>query len=113
MKVCALQMDLAYKDQKKNERNITEMIETAVMRNKPDVFVLPEMWNVSFFPDDLEKYADKDGEETKAFLSGLAEKHQVNIVGGSVAVKAEGKYYNTSYSFDREGKRVHTYNKVH
>ena len=113
MKVCALQWDLAYKDVSKNKRKITEMIETAVMRNKPDVFVLPEMWNVSFFPDNLEETADKDGEETKAFLSSLANKHQVNIVGGSAAVQSEGKYYNTSYSFNREGDLVHTYNKVH
>ncbi|MER2064382.1 MAG: carbon-nitrogen family hydrolase [Alkalibacterium sp.] len=113
MKVCALQLELAYKDVSKNKRRITEMVETAVMRNKPDVFVLPEMWNVSFFPDNLEETSDKDGEEMTAFLSGLAKKHQVNIVGGSVAVKSENKYYNTSYSFDREGELVHTYNKVH
>ncbi|SFC55238.1 Carbon-nitrogen hydrolase [Alkalibacterium subtropicum] len=113
MKVCALQMDLAYKDTNKNKRKITELIDTAVMRNKPDVLVLPEMWNVSFFPDDLKENSDKDGEETKRFLSGLARKHQVNIVGGSVAVESGGHYYNTSYSFNREGELVHTYNKVH
>lgn len=113
MKVCALQVDLIYKNEKKNQNKITELIRTAVERNKPDVFVLPEMWNVSFFPDELEDYADKDGKKTKQFLSDLAEKYHVNIVGGSVATSSDGQFYNTSYTFNRQGGLVHTYNKVH
>lgn len=113
MKVCTLQVDLIYKNEKKNQNKITELIRIAVERNKPDVFVLPEMWNVSFFPDDLEKYADKNGEKTKQFLSDLAEKYHVNIVGGSVATYSDDQFYNTSYTFNREGELVHTYNKVH
>ncbi|MFO8068976.1 MAG: carbon-nitrogen family hydrolase [Alkalibacterium sp.] len=113
MLVCALQVDLIYKNEKKNQNKITELIKTAVERNKPDVFVLPEMWNVSFFPDNLEEYADKDGKETKDFLGNLAKMYHVNIVGGSVATSSKGEYYNTSYTFNREGELVHTYNKVH
>ena len=113
MRVCALQVDLIYKDPEKNYRKIEAMMKTAVERKKPDVFVLPEMWNVSFFPENIEDLVDQDGKEVQAFLSRLAGKYQVNIVGGSVATRSEGKFYNTSYSFDRDGELVHTYNKVH
>lgn len=113
MKVSALQVDLAYKNAKANMKKIETLIEEIVDREKPDVIVLPEMWNVSFFPDDIENHADKDGRQTKAFLSSLAKTHHVNIVGGSVATSSNGNYYNTSYTYNREGERVHTYNKVH
>lgn len=113
MKVCTLQMDLAYKNQDKNINEIKEHIDRLFEESRPDVIVLPEMWNVSFFPDNLEENTDENGEKTKKVLSDLAKKHRVNIVGGSVATSVEGKYYNTSYTFDREGELVHTYNKVH
>lgn len=113
MKVSALQVDIAYKNAKANMQKMELLVEQTVERERPDVIVLPEMWNVSFFPDDIENYADENGEQSKIFLSRTAKTHHVNIVGGSVATSVNGKYYNTSYSYNREGELVHTYNKVH
>ncbi|WP_368645247.1 carbon-nitrogen family hydrolase [Alkalibacterium putridalgicola] len=113
MRVAVVQPDLAFKEPAKNFRKISELIRTAVERKKPDVIVLPEMWNVSFFPKDLEGCADVKGEETKRLLSDLSKKYMINIVGGSVAVQSDGKFYNTSYVFNRKGEVVHVYNKVH
>lgn len=113
MKVSAVQVDLIYKDPKANRQKMDELIKTTVETENPDVIVLPEMWNVSFFPDDIENCADENGEQSKIFLSRMAKTHHVNIVGGSVATSVNGKYYNTSYSYNREGELVHTYNKVH
>ncbi|GAB2323025.1 hypothetical protein IRB23M11_06430 [Alkalibacterium sp. m-11] len=113
MKVSAIQMDVAFNDPDKNRDRISKLIEEAVESSKPGTIVLPEMWNVSFFPDNMSATADEEGHDTQSFLSKLARKYQINIVGGSVAVKKDGGYYNTSYSFDREGTLVHAYDKVH
>lgn len=113
MKVSALQFDIAFRNQEKNEKKVTEMIEQAVNREQPDVIVLPEMWNVSFFPDNVFKLADEEGKSTKKLLSHLAKKYDINIVGGSVAAKKKEELYNTSYCFNRNGKLIHEYNKVH
>ena len=61
----------------------------------------------------LESLADEKGQKTKQLLTGLANKHHVNIVGGSVATKREEKYYNTMYVANRAGKIVAQYDKAH
>ncbi|GEK90537.1 carbon-nitrogen family hydrolase [Alkalibacterium kapii] len=113
MKIAIAQIDLAVDQRMKNKNKIISYVRTAVMKNKPDVIVLPEMWSTSFYPSDTEKYADVEGGETKKFLGGLAKEHGINIVGGSVVNQSENKLYNTSYSFDRKGELMHTYSKVH
>lgn len=113
MKISALQMDLVFKEPDKNEEQVTQKVEEIVKKEQPDVVVLPEMWNVSFFPKNTQEVADEEGKRTKALLSALAEQYKINIVGGSVATKKEEKLFNTSYIFDRKGQLVHEYNKVH
>lgn len=114
MKVSALQLDLVFKEADQNQEAIRQKVKEVMHNEKPDILVLPEMWNVSFFPENVEELADENGEKTQEFLSHLAEEYAVNIVGGSVATKSEeGKLFNTSYSFNRKGELVHEYNKVH
>ena len=77
------------------------------------LIVLPEMWNTGYALDQLDELADENGERTKNFLSAFAKKHDVNIVGGSCAVKRQGKFWNTAYDFDRKGQLINEYDKVH
>lgn len=113
MKVSGIQLDVMYNQPKENFEKVHSSINQLMEKEKPDVILLPEMWNVSFFPDELEGVADYEGTETRALLSRLAKEHAVNIVGGSVATKYDGHFYNTSYIYNREGQLVHTYHKVH
>jgi len=78
-----------------------------------DVIVLPEMWNTSFYPDNIVELADKDGQRTQDFLSGLSRQLGVNIVGGSVSNNRSGTLYNTTYVTDRDGRIIASYDKVH
>src|SRR5690554_3442815 len=113
MRVSALQLDSEYNQPEINNERVKTQIREIVKKDKPDVIVLPEMWNVSFFPEYLEETADKEGLETQTLLAELARKYKVNIIGGSIAANIKGRYFNTSYSFNRKGERIHTYHKVH
>lgn len=114
MKISVLQMHTILGQPDTNRATLLNMAENA-MQDKPDVLLLPEMWNIGFFPRPIEDYADKDGEGTRALLSEFARKNQVNIVGGSIArlESSTGKIYNTCYIFDRQGQEIAAYDKVH
>lgn len=113
MRVSAIQMDVQFADPECNYQQVQKLIEQAT-QEKPDVLVLPETWNVGFFPrEDLQKVSDRDGERTREFLSALAARHNVNIVGGSVANQKHGKIYNSAYIFDRAGSCIAQYDKTH
>ena len=112
-RVTIVQMAVELGAPEENYKHALALLEKA-MKDNPDIIVLPETWNVGFFPkDNLKELADKDGARTKAFLSEFAKAHDVNIVGGSVAVLREGKVYNTTYIVDRSGAVISEYDKVH
>lgn len=78
-----------------------------------DVVLLPELWNMPLATSQPEKYADFNGENTKALLSQLAKKYKVNIVGGSIIEQRGERYYNTAHVYNREGGLITSYDKVH
>ena len=96
MKVSVLQMPVAIGAREKNAATLRRMLETA-MKDAPDVVVLPELWDVGFFPRPLEDYLDAGGERTKPLLSSLAKSCGVHIVGGSVAVRDGERAANRCY----------------
>jgi len=112
MKISMVQCELYPGDPEKNYALIEDKIKEAT-EDEPDVIILPEMWNTTFFPEHVKELADQDGERTQNLLSRLAKELQVNIVGGSVARKSDDLLYNTSYSYNRAGELVGDYDKVH
>ncbi|QGH33763.1 carbon-nitrogen family hydrolase [Gracilibacillus salitolerans] len=113
MKYAIYQMDVVVADPEANREKIKNWIEREVDDDKPDTVVLPEMWNAGYALDRLDGLADNNGENTIPFLSDLAKKNNINIIGGSIANQKENGIYNTSYVFNREGKLVHHYDKMH
>lgn len=112
MKVSIAQIDIAYGNVSKNYERTANSLQKA-LDDHPDVIVLPEMWNTGYALDQLDELADENGERAKNFLSAFAKKHDVNIVGGSCAVKHQGQFWNTAYDFDRKGQLINEYDKVH
>ncbi|WNQ09228.1 carbon-nitrogen family hydrolase [Paenibacillus aurantius] len=114
LNVSVLQMDVAIGDPDANFAAVKRMLKEAVGREpKPDVLILPEMWNTGYALDRITELADENGERTKAFFAEFCRTHQVNIIAGSIAEKRDGDVYNTIYAFDREGRLVSDYSKIH
>ena len=112
MKIALVQMDVAHGQPVENKKHVKEMLERA-LSEKPDVIVLPEMWNTGYALDELDGLADKEGLNSQELLSHFARKHAVAIIGGSVAIEKDGKFYNTTYVYNKSGDLINTYSKVH
>ncbi|HLR69325.1 carbon-nitrogen family hydrolase [Virgibacillus alimentarius] len=113
MKYAVYQMDIIAGNPKKNREKVNNWAKETMANEKPDVLVLPEMWTTAFTLPELDEFADVNGEPTTSFLQELAKKHHVHIIGGSIANKKDGKFYNTSVVVDRKGSIVYTYDKIH
>ena len=113
MKHAVYQMDVVPGKPEANRLKVKNWVRETVEKEQPDIIVLPEMWTTAYTLPELEKFADVNGEPTISFLKGLARTYQINIIGGSVATKRDGKFYNTSLVFNREGKLVYEYDKIH
>ncbi|MBD2869715.1 carbon-nitrogen family hydrolase [Paenibacillus arenilitoris] len=115
LRLALLQMQIEAGNVEANYAKLESMLEEAASgEKKPDVILFPEMWNTGYALTEIERIADRQGERTKALLSAFAKKHGVHIIGGSVAeLREDGKVYNTIYAFDREGKVVSDYSKIH
>lgn len=106
-------MELAAGKPDTNREMVKQWVEQVMKDEAPDLIVLPEMWTTSYLLDEIDELAEADGEATKAFLSGLSKEHNINIIGGSVAVKRGKDIYNTSYIYNRAGELVYEYSKIH
>lgn len=114
MKYAIYQMDIVAGKPKENMKKVEQWTEQVVKEENPDVLVLPEMWTTAFTLSTLDEVADVNTEPSKPFLEELAKKHNVNIIGGSVANKREdGGIYNTAIVVNREGETVYEYDKIH
>ncbi|AWE06222.1 carbon-nitrogen hydrolase [Lysinibacillus sp. 2017] len=112
MKIGCIQLNVGFGKVDENYERAEKFIREAVAGGA-EIVVLPEMWNTGYALEKLEELADVNGERTKAFLSALAKELAVHIVGGSVSVKRDGKFYNTMYTYNRDGEQVGEYSKAH
>ncbi|GAB7386739.1 carbon-nitrogen family hydrolase [Bacillaceae bacterium] len=114
LRVAIAQMNIAFGQPERNAEQVVRFVEEAArLKEKPDVIVFPELWNTGYDLTRLDAIADREGAETKRILGELARKHQISIVGGSIAEKTEQGVYNTSYVFDERGQLLSEYRKVH
>ncbi|WP_249869485.1 carbon-nitrogen family hydrolase [Oceanobacillus saliphilus] len=113
MKHAIYQMDIVPGNPEANRLRVEKWVKETVEKESPDIIVLPEMWTTAYTLDDLEKHADVDGEPTTSFLKKLASTFHINIIGGSVANKKHGKFYNTSIVVNRDGEHIYEYDKIH
>lgn len=112
--ISLIQSDISLGEPDMNERRLTEFIQSAAGASvKPDVILLPEMWNTGYALNRLDDLAERDSNGIRKRMSELAARHQVQIIAGSIAEHREGKMYNTMYAYDRAGAETTSYSKIH
>ena len=114
LNIALIQADIEIGNVKANMSKMLGMMEQAAAADrKPDVIVLPEMWNTGYALDRIQELADPMGQETSRTLSEFARKHHIQVVGGSVAERIEDRIYNSMYVFNRSGEQIAKYSKMH
>ena len=103
-------------DPKDNMHTVDGLVEEAASAGARLV-ALPEYFGV-LSPDETAKVAlrEQEGEgPLQAFLSGLARRHRVWLVGGTIPMVCPdpGKVYNSCLVYDESGDRVARYDKIH
>jgi predicted amidohydrolase len=111
VRISLLQTDVVAGDPEANRERMGEWIRKTVQKERPDVVVLPEMWNMGFLFSRLEKAADRG--ELPRWLSRVAAEHGIYLVAGSIAEEEAGGFYNASYMFDPDGRQIGHYRKIH
>ncbi len=112
IKVAAIQMPIVT-DKMQNVRTAGIYLEK-IKDEKPDFVILPEMFCCPYQTQNFPVYAEEEGGPVWQQLSEYAKQYGIYLIGGSMPEKdAEGKVYNTSYIFDRQGKQIGKHRKVH
>ena len=79
-----------------------------------DFAVLPEMFACPYETSGFPLYAEAEDGESVLRLSAAAKKHQIYLVGGSIPeCDTEGRIYNTSFVFGRDGGLLARHRKAH
>lgn len=112
MKIGCIQLNVRFGKVDENYERAESFIRKAAAGGA-EIIVLPEMWNTGYALEKLEELADVNGERTKKFLSKLAKELSVHIVGGSVSVRRGEEFYNTMYTYNKNGELVGEYSKAH
>ncbi|MBP1999600.1 putative amidohydrolase [Paenibacillus shirakamiensis] len=114
LNITMIQSDIMLGEPDANRVRVKTQMEQAMdMDIKPDVIVLPEMWNTGYALDQIQDLADAEGALSKTWLAQFAAEHRVHIIGGSVAQKTDGLVRNTMYTFNRDGELTAEYSKIH
>ncbi|MBO8162135.1 MAG: carbon-nitrogen family hydrolase [Brevibacillus sp.] len=114
MKIALIQMDVKIGEPEVNFAHAQRLVEQAAA-GKPDLIVLPEMWNTGYALEQAKELADVDGRRTRELFSRLARDCQSTIVAGSVLYRDSqaDEITNTMLVFNRQGQEVVQYNKLH
>lgn len=99
-------------DKEESKKQARTMIEEAAA-NGAKIAALPEMWNCPYSNDYFRKYAEKEDGPSVAFLSDLAAKNGIYLIGGSISELDEDNVYNTSFCFDPSGNIIGKHRKAH
>src|SRR5262249_29480073 len=116
MKVSLIQMN-SISDKPANIAAAKALIEKAVAEEHPDWVLLPEHfdWAGGTTADKLRNAEPVPGGPAYTMCQELARTHKIFVHAGSLMERVEGenKIHNTTVAFNREGKEVARYRKIH
>ncbi len=112
--ILAVQMSSNVGKIEENFNKISSMVREFYSKNNfpIDIIILPEVWTTGWLCRTFDSLADDCG-RTENFLSELAKKYNVNVIGGSYIRKSEAGCKNTCPVFNRKGELIARYEKIH
>ncbi|QWC00519.1 carbon-nitrogen hydrolase family protein [Mycoplasmatota bacterium] len=111
MKVLVLQNTVS-KKVNENLRHIQSLIQDKVGNNY-DFILLPEMFMTPYELKYFKINKQKPDSQVIDTLSKIAKNFNAYLIGGSIPEASGDKIYNTSYVFNRKGKIIAKYRKIH
>lgn len=112
MKVSSIQLEIL--DGRGKQETIEHALDMMERCAGSDLILLPELWNVGFFNyDNYRDFAEPINGETASAVANKAKELGAYVYSGSFVEKREGRYYNASVLFDRSGKSIGTFRKMH
>ncbi len=111
MKIALLQMAILEKNKAANVAHGLELLRQAAPEH--DLAVLPEIWTMGYSLRHVAEHAETPDNELMQEVSGIAAANNCAILAGSVPMEVAGKIYNTAVLFDKSGRKVKSYSKVH
>ncbi len=114
MRVAVVQMN-SRDDKAANLRAAGALAARAIARERPDLLAFPETFafqggSVAARRASAETFPEG---EAYGFLRELARTHRIWVHGGSLFERDGAQIYNTTVVFDREGREVARYRKIH
>lgn len=111
-KLAVIQMHIE-DDKSKNLKTLNSILYKA-LKDDVDIVLLPEMFCCPYITSKFPLYAEFEGGDTYKYLSNLAKVNNIYLVAGSMPeIDSDGKIYNTSYVFDRNGYMIGKHRKIH
>ncbi|MFI3115407.1 MAG: carbon-nitrogen hydrolase family protein [Clostridia bacterium] len=110
MKIALIQ-SMVYEENEKNIENAIFQIQNCA-KNGAEMVVLPEMFCCPYQTKKFPIYAQEENGENFLKLSKCAKDNNIYVVAGSMPESFEGKTYNTSYVFNKQGEKIAKHRKV-
>lgn len=111
-KAAAVQMPTV-SDKMENVRAVEAYLDR--LKNEAiDFVMLPEMFCCPYETKNFPVYAEEEGGPAWQMLSEYARSYGIYLIAGSIPERSpEGRIFNTSYVFDRQGRQIAKHRKVH
>lgn len=106
------QMDVKLGDPAANWQTVQEMTAEAKRRGS-DLIVFPELWSTGYDLANAASYATPTNEGMFAQVAGLAQEHEIEILGSCLSLLGDGQFGNTAVYFDANGRSLGEYSKLH
>ena len=107
LNISLIQSNLFWEDRVKNLANFTKIISTI---ERPDIILLPEMFNTAFCPKSTHLAEEMAG-ETVSWMKNIS-KRKESAIAGSLMIRENKKIYNRLVWISKDGK-ISTYDKRH
>jgi len=114
IRLLALQMGSKIGDKEENIKKVKTLLEKNLSKHSADYVFLPEVWTAGWDCPSFKNCAEEiDSAESISMLKSIAKEYNTNIIGGSVILKNDERYYNSCPVINKNGELVCTYEKNH